>query len=572
MNIFADVHTKICAAIASLQRDGHLPDTLDVAAVTAEPPKDPAYGDVTTNAALVIAPQDGRRAREIAQLLVPRLTDDQGVVSVDVAGPGFINLHLDPARWAPVLAAILEEGEAFGRSALGAGKKANVEFVSAYPTSPLTAAYTRGAVYGDALANLLGFVGYDVTREYYVNDGGAQVDVLARSVYLRYLEAHGRDVAFEDGTLPGDYLVPVGAALKAKVGDIYLDQSEAVWLAPVCAFAIDAMMARIREDLDALGIRMDLYFSEKSLDDAGRIEAALADLEAKGLIYEGVLDPPQGQSAERPERREQTLFRSTAHGDEADRPIRTADGGWTYFAPDIAYHFDKIDRGYDALYDVFGSDHGAYVRRVKAVVSALSNGRVPVEIKLVQLVRLADKGIPVRRAGGFVTLRDVVDRLGPDVTRFAMLSRKNDAALDLDLDAVLDQSRDNPVFAVQYAHVRALGIVERAERIAEPRPGDVAVLRGGAEWALVQKLAGWPRLVDIAARTAEPHRMAMYLTDLADLFHKAWPSGSNVPEVWLTEGADTPETWAKIDLARAVSIVISAGLGILGVNPARQMR
>ena len=441
--------------------------------------------------------------------------------------------------------------------------------------------HTRGAVFGDALASLLDFTGHEVTREYYINDGGAQVDVLARSVYLRYLEAHGQAVAFEDGTYPGDYLIATGQALKDKVGDAYVDQPEDVWLAEVREFSTDAMMDLIRADLKALGVEMDVFYSEKSLYGTGRIEQALEALDAKGLIYEGVLEPPKGKKPEDWEPREQTLFKSTEHGDDVDRPVKKSDGNWTYFAPDIAYHFDKVSRGFDALIDVFGADHGGYVKRMKAAVSALSDGKVPLDIKLTQLVKLYKDGEPFKmskRAGTFVTLRDVVDQVGSDVTRFVMLTRKNDAPLDFDFDKVLEQSKDNPVFYVQYANARVNSVLRKAREagidVTEATLGaaDLDQLAHEAQISVAKKVAEWPRLVEIAGRTNEPHRVAFYLYDLASELHALWNRGHDEPSLRFLDDTDVAGTQAKIALARTVTVVISAGLGILGVTPAEEMR
>jgi len=433
MNLFTEIRGRVLDALAAMEAAGELPPGLDTANVAVEPPRDGAHGDMATNAAMVLARPAAMKPRDIAGLLGARLGADERIASAEVAGPGFLNLRLAPAVWHGVIRTALGEGADFGRSGMGAGRTVNVEFVSANPTGPLHVGHTRGAVFGDALASLLAFAGHEVTREYYINDGGAQVDVLARSVYLRYLEAHGQAVAFEDGTYPGDYLKPVGEALMREVGAAFVDQPEAVWLAEVRSFATDAMMDLIRDDLRALGVEMDRFFSEKSLYGTGRIEEALATLEEKGLIYEGVLEPPKGKVPDDWEPRRQTLFKSTAHGDDVDRPVKKSDGGWTYFAPDIAYHYDKVMRGYDALIDVFGADHGGYVKRMKAAVSALSDATVPLDIRLTQLVKLWKNGEPFKmskRAGTFVTLRDVVDQVGPDVTRFVMLTRKNDAPLD----------------------------------------------------------------------------------------------------------------------------------------------
>ncbi len=581
MNLFAEIRALVLGALQQMQAQGDLPEGLSFDNVAVEPPRDPAHGDMATNAAMVLAKPARMKPRDIAEKLAALLAADARITSAEVAGPGFLNLRLADTAWQGVLRAILETGTAYGRSQMGQGARVNVEFVSANPTGPLHVGHTRGAVFGDALAALLDFAGYDVTREYYINDGGAQVDVLARSVYLRYLEAHGQDVAFEDGTYPGDYLIPVGEALKDKVGDAYLDEPEEVWLSEIRDFATDAMMDLIRDDLARLGVKMDVFFSEKSLYGTGLIEAAIEALQDRGLIYTGVLEPPKGKKPEDWEPREQTLFKSTEHGDDVDRPIMKSDGSWTYFTPDIAYHFDKVSRGFDALIDVFGADHGGYVKRMKAAVSALSDGRVPLDIKLTQLVKLYKNGEPFKmskRAGTFVTLRDVVDQVGPDVARFVMLTRKNDASLDFDFDKVLEQSRENPVFYVQYAHARVMSVLRRAAEAGMDAGDDVlaAADLGGitheAELAVARKLAEWPRLVEIAARTNEPHRVAFYLYELAGDFHALWNRGNELPELRFLQDDGAAASQPKIALARAVSVVISAGLGILGVEPAQEMR
>ncbi|TDL90971.1 arginine--tRNA ligase [Meridianimarinicoccus aquatilis] len=580
MNLFDDIKALVLDALASMTANGALPEGLDFGNVNVEPPRDPAHGDMATNAAMVLAKPAKLKPRDIAQTLVELLAADPRIALAEVAGPGFINLRLSDGVWQGLVSRVLETGTEYGRSQMGQGRKVNIEYVSANPTGPMHVGHTRGAVFGDALANLLAYAGHTVTREYYINDGGAQVDVLARSVYLRYLEAHGQEVAFEDGTYPGDYLIEVGQALKAKVGDAYVGQPESVWLTEVREFSTEAMMELIRADLEALGVKMDSFFSEKSLYGTGKIEAALADLESKGLIYQGVLEPPKGKTLEDWEPREQTLFRSTAHGDDVDRPVKKSDGGWTYFAPDIAYHFDKVSRGFDALVDVFGADHGGYVKRMKAAVSALSDGRVPLDVKLIQLVKLTRNGEPMKmskRAGTFVTLRDVVDQVGADVTRFVMLTRKNDAPLDFDFDKVLEQSKDNPVFYVQYAHARVCSVLRKAEAAgiavddAALMATDLSGLDHPSELAVARKLAEWPRLVEIAAQTGEPHRVAFYLYDLASDFHGLWNRGNDTPSLRFLPD-DPAEGAAKIVLPRAVAVVISAGLGILGVKPLEEMR
>jgi len=580
MNLFADIRALVIGALAELEAAGSLPAGLDTGTVAVEPPRDPAHGDMATNAAMVLAKPAGMPPRQIAEALAGRLADDPRIAAAEVAGPGFLNLRLAPSVWQGVLRAVLTAGRDFGRSGMGQGLKVNIEFVSANPTGPMHVGHVRGAVFGDALASLLDFAGYAVTREYYINDGGAQVDVLARSAYERYREANGLDPEIAEGLYPGDYLIPVGEALKERYGPSLIDRPESEWLAELRDFATRAMMAMIRDDLAALGVTMDVYSSEKALYGTGRIEAALDRLRGMDMIYEGVLEPPKGKTPEEWEPREQTLFRSTAHGDDVDRPVMKSDGSWTYFAPDIAYHWDKIERGFDLLIDVLGADHGGYVKRMKAAVKALSNGRVPLDIKLIQLVKLWKNGAPFKmskRAGTFVTLRDVVEQAGADVTRFVMLTRKNDAALDFDFDKVLEQSKDNPVFYVQYAHARVASVLRKAAEQgiaaddATLAAADLAQLSHPAEIALAQKIAEWPRLVEIAARTGEPHRVAFYLYELASELHAHWNRGNDEPTLRFLQD-DPAVAQAKIALARASGVVISAGLAILGVTPAEEMR
>jgi len=580
MNLFADIRTQVIADLNAMVDAGQLPANLSFDNVTVEPPRDASHGDVATNAAMVLAKPAGLKPRDIADALAARLATDDRITAAEVAGPGFLNLRLSASLWQGVIGAVLKAGTDFGRSTMGENKKVNVEYVSANPTGPLHVGHTRGAVFGDALASMLDFAGFDVTREYYINDGGAQVDVLARSVYLRYLEAHGQEVAFEDGTYPGDYLIATGEALKAKVGDAYVGKGENVWLQDIREFATEAMMDLIRSDLAQLGIKMDRFFSEKSLYGSGLIEKSIKSLGDKGLIYEGVLEPPKGKKPEDWEPREQTLFKSTEHGDDVDRPVKKSDGAWTYFAPDIAYHFDKVERGYDLLIDVFGADHGGYVKRMKAAVSALSGGTVPLDIKLTQLVKLFKDGEPFKmskRAGTFVTLRDVVDQVGSDVTRFVMLTRKNDAPLDFDFAKVLEQSRDNPVFYVQYAHARVNSVLRKAVDAGVAvddttlAAADLSLLNHEAELTLAAKLAEWPRLLETAARSNEPHRIAFYLYELAGEFHGLWNRGNELPELRFLQD-DPKASQAKIALARSAAVVLAAGLGILGVEPAEEMR
>lgn len=580
MNLFSDIRALTVDALAEMAREGVIPEGLSTDNVSVEPPRDPAHGDMATNAAMVLAKPAQMKPRDIAEALAAKLLADPRVAVADVAGPGFLNIRLDGSVWTGVVKAVLETGTDFGRSDLGKGQSVNVEYVSANPTGPLHVGHTRGAVFGDALASLLDFAGHKVTREYYINDGGAQVDVLARSVYNRYLEAHDLTVDWPEGTYPGDYLIAVGDALKAKVGDAYVDKGEDVWLEEVRNFSTDAMMDLIRHDLKLLGVEMDVFSSEKALYGTGQIEGAIQSLKDKGLIYRGTLEPPKGKLPDDWEAREQTLFRSTDYGDDVDRPIQKSDGNWTYFAPDIAYHFDKVNRGFDALIDVFGADHGGYVKRMKAAVAALSDERVPLDIKLTQLVKLTRGGEQLKmskRAGTFVTLSDVVEMVGRDVTRFVMLTRKNDAPLDFDIDKVLEQSKDNPVYYVQYAHARVASVLRKAVdhginvADADLAGADMSHLGHASEQALAAKVAEWPRLVEIAARTHEPHRVAFYLYDLASALHAHWNRGNDDSSLRFIQD-DAAVSAAKIALARSVAIVIAAGLGILGVEPAEEMR
>ncbi len=580
MNLFADIRSLVITALHAMMDQGALPKGLDLAAVAVEPPRDPAHGDMATNAAMVLSKPAGLPPRAIAEGLAAHLAADPRITAAEVAGPGFLNLRLAPAVWQGLVRDVLVFGTDYGRSALGQGQKVNVEFVSANPTGPMHVGHVRGAVFGDALARLLSFAGFAVTREYYINDGGAQVDVLARSAYERYREANGLDPEIREGLYPGDYLVPVGEALKETYGASLLDKPEADWLETVRDFACARMMEMIRQDLALLGVTMDVYSSERALYGTGQIEAALARLRAQGLIYEGTLKPPKGKEPEDWEPRVQTLFRSTAFGDDVDRPVQKSDGSWTYFAPDIAYHYDKLERGFDALIDIFGADHGGYVKRMKAAVAALSNARVPLDIKLIQLVKLWKNGAPFKmskRAGTFVTLRDVVEQAGADVTRFVMLTRKNDAPLDFDFDKVLEQSKDNPVFYVQYANARINSVLRKAREGGIPCDdaslvqADLTLLDHPAELELARRIAEWPRLVEIAARGNEPHRVAFYLYDLASQFHALWNRGNDDASLRFIQD-DKATAAAKIALARAAGVVISAGLGILGVTPVDEMR
>ncbi|MBT6270849.1 MAG: arginine--tRNA ligase [Rhodobacteraceae bacterium] len=580
MNIYSNIRDLVVSSLDKMVSDGFLEIGLRYDNISVEPPRDQAHGDMATNAAMVLAKLANKPPRQIAEYLSNILISDERVREVNVAGPGFINIRIEE----PVLQAVVKSslllGSKYGQTQLGNGKRVNVEYISANPTGPLHVGHTRGAVFGDALSNLLNYVGYDVTREYYINDGGTQVDVLARSVYLRYLEAHGQEVVFEDGTYPGEYLVEVGLALKAEVGDRFLKEDEKVWLEFIRDYSTDIMMKLIREDLDSLGIKMDNYFSEKSVYSERKIDLTIEQLSKRGLIYEGVLEPPKGKKLDDWSPRKQTLFKSTNFGDDVDRPVKKSDGTWTYFAPDIAYHFDKIDRGYDILIDILGADHGGYVKRMKAAVLALSDTKVELDVKLVQLVKLYRNGVPFKmskRAGTFVTLSDLIHEVGSDVVRFVMLTRKNDAPLDFDLEKVLDQSKDNPVFYVQYAHARVCSVLRKAveadidvsdQNLAS---ADLSQNNHQVELRLIKKLAEWPRLVQVSAKTNEPHRVAFYLYELAGDFHSLWNKGNDEKRLRFIQ-EDTTIALAKLALARSVAIVISSGLSILGVEAVSEMR
>ncbi|NIY73127.1 arginine--tRNA ligase [Marivivens donghaensis] len=580
MNLFSDIRALVVDCLDALVAEGALPEGLDFQNVAVEPPRDPLHGDMATNAAMVLAKPAKMNPRQIAEALAAKLLADPRITIAEVAGPGFLNMRLDGSVWQGVVKTALSDA-GFGQSELGKGKKVNVEYVSANPTGPMHVGHTRGAVFGDALASLLAYAGYDVTREYYINDGGAQVDVLARSAFERYREANGLEPEIAEGLYPGDYLIPVGEALKEKFGDSLLDKPEAEWLPEIREIATEAMMEMIRGDLASLGVKMDVFSSEKALYGTGKIESAIEKLRGDGLIYEGVLEPPKGKVPEDWEPREQTLFKSSEFGDDVDRPVKKSDGSWTYFAPDIAYHFDKCERGFDMLIDIFGADHGGYVKRMKAAVSALSNNRVPLDIKLIQLVKLFKNGEPFKmskRAGTFVTLRDVVEQAGADVTRFHMLTRKNDAPLDFDFDKVLEQSKDNPVFYVQYANARINSVVGKAKDAgidvsdAALQSADLNLASSEAETAVAKKLAEWPRLVEIAAKGQEPHRIAFYLYELASEFHGLWNKGNDDTSLRFLQDDNIAASQAKIALIRAVEVVIASGLGILGVVPAKEMR
>jgi arginyl-tRNA synthetase len=592
-NIFAVVLDKVRAANSALVADGLLPAGIDQSRVVVEPPRDAAHGDMATNAAMVLAKDAGKKPRELADAIAAKLRADPLVARVDVAGPGFINLTLEPAAWIDALRAVLNAGKDYGRSRAGQGVPVNVEYVSANPTGPMHVGHCRGAVFGDALANLLAFTGFAVTREYYINDAGAQVDVLARSAFLRYREALGETITIPDGLYPGDYLKPVGAELAADYGGSLLDKPEAEWLPIARARAIDMMMAEMRNDLMSLNVRQDVFFSERSLIDGPRdaVAETIAALRRAGYVYEGRLPPPKGAPVEDWEDREQTLFRATDFGDDVDRPLMKSDGSYTYFASDIAYHKSKVDRGFGTLIDVWGADHGGYIKRMQAAVKAvrtITNAEVTeLDVKIVQLVKLLRGGEPVKmskRAGEFVTLREVVDEVGRDAVRFMMLYRKNDAVLDFDLAKVIEHSRDNPVFYVQYGHARGHSVFRNAREAVPDLPSDAAAraatlvkaplerLVDTGELALMRRLALFPRLVEAAAVAHEPHRIAFYLYELASDFHAQWNRGTDAPHLRFIIQNDPQMTVARLALVQGVVTVLASGLAMLGVEAPEEMR
>ncbi|MFP6748646.1 MAG: arginine--tRNA ligase [Alphaproteobacteria bacterium] len=583
MNPYAYIREQIIASIGALAAAGIVPRGMDFANLAVEAPRDPSHGDVATNAALVLTKQAGMKPRDIAAPLAERLAALEHVTAAEIAGPGFINLRLSDDFWRARLGDVLAAGPGYGDSTVAGGAKINVEYVSANPTGPLHVGHVRGAVYGDALANLLAKVGYDVCREYYINDAGAQVDVLARSVHLRYREALGEDIGdIPDGMYPGDYLLPLGRDIAARDGEKWRDMPEAGWLPDFRRISVDAMMDLVRGDLANLGIVQDVFFSEESLHGDGGIERAIANLTDKGLIYTGVLEPPKGKLPDDWEPRPQMLFKASQFGDDVDRPLRKSDGAWTYFAADVAYHFDKLQRGHLQMVDVLGADHGGYVKRLQAVVKALSDDQGTLDARLCQMVRLLRGGEVVvmsKRAGNFVSLRELVDEVGRDVVRFMMLTRKNDAPLDFDFDAVLEQSKDNPVFYVQYAHARICSVLRRVgdelpelaiapENLAR---ADLARLTDSAEIGLIKQMASWPRAVDVAARAREPHRIAFYLNELASSFHALWNKGNAEPKLRFIMASDPATTQARLALIKGVAFVLASGLAIIGVKPVETM-
>ncbi|MDX0535018.1 arginine--tRNA ligase [Sinorhizobium medicae] len=585
MNLFTDFEARINRILESIDVIREKRSELDFRRINVEPPRDASHGDVATNAAMVLAKPLGMNPRALADLIGDKLAQDPEVAEVSVAGPGFINVRLSVSYWQKLLAVITRAGVDYGRGALGAGRKINVEYVSANPTGPMHVGHCRGAVVGDALANLLAFSGFDVTKEYYINDAGSQIEVLARSAFLRYRQALGEDIGeIPAGLYPGDYLVPAGEALADEYGTSLRIMPEDKWMPLVKERVIDAMMAMIREDLAALNVNHDVFFSERALHDNGaaRIRTAINDLTFKGHVYKGMLPPPKGQLPEDWEDREQTLFRSTEVGDDIDRPLIKSDGSYTYFAADVAYFKDKFDRGFDEMIYVLGADHGGYVKRLEALARAISGGSAKLTVLLCQLVKLYRNGEPVKmskRSGDFVTLREVVDEVGRDPVRFMMLYRKSSEPLDFDFAKVTEQSKDNPVFYVQYAHARCRSVFRQA---AEAFPdldlssidlaGAAGAIADPTEMQLVAKLAEYPRVVEAAAFSHEPHRIAFYLYDLAAVFHGHWNKGKENPALRFVNDKNRELSIARLGLVHAVASVLKSGLSITGTSAPDEMR
>ncbi len=574
MTLFEKYAAHVDHALDALVASGMLPAGIDRNNVTVEPPRDASHGDLSTNAAMVLAKPAGTNPRALAEMLTSELAKIEHVTAVEIAGPGFLNLRLNPSAWIEELRAIAEAGDLYGRSAIGAGKSVNIEYVSANPTGPMHMGHCRGAVVGDALASILEFAGYRVVREYYINDAGGQVDILARSAHLRYREALGEDVgAIPEGLYPGDYLVPVGEKLAAEFGGSFANAPESEWLVTFRKAAVSAMMDMIRADLALLGIHHDLFSSEADLHEAGKADAAEKELRARGLIYDGELEKPKGKEIEDWEPVTLPLFRSTQFGDDQDRPIKKSDGSWTYFGADLAYHYQK-SRDVDSMIDIWGADHAGTVKRIKAAVNALTGGEVDFDIKIVQMVRLLRGGEPVKmskRSGSFVTLAEVVSEVGKDVVRFTMLTRKADAQMDFDFAKVVEASKDNPVFYVQYAHARIASTIRKAAAEGLSADDSQLAMLGPEEIALIREAASFPRIVEAAAKSGEPHRIAFYLNDLAAAFHAFWNLGNDRPDKRIILAQDPALTGARLFMAANIGQVIRNGLRLMGVEAAYSM-
>ena len=583
MNVFHFFKDAVIDIIQKLTQEGHLPKGLDLDRITVDPPKEVGHGDLAVNAAMVLAKPAGKNPRDLADLIGASLLQLPEVTHVEVAGPGFINLTLKPDFWQQQLLKILQVGTAYGNSDIGAGQKINVEYVSANPTGPMHTGHGRNAVLGDAIASLLQKVGYEVCREYYINDAGGQIDALARSVYLRYKEALGypiQDNDFQEGMYGADYLVPAGQELAKLKGDIWIDKPESVWIEEIRQFSVQAMMILIRQDLEALGVHMDVYTSEKHLVDAGGVEKVLKVLEEKGDLYVGTLERPKGHDVGDWEPRPQTLFRATAYGDDVDRPLKKSDGSWTYFASDIAYHFDKFQRGFTQMIDVLGADHGGYVKRIQAATAAVTGGKGHAEVKTCQMVNFMENGVPIKmskRAGTFIKLRDVTDRVGKDVTRFIMLTRRHDMGIDFDFAKVVEQTRDNPVFYVQYAHARVCSVLRHGLALFPDALDDlskinVSLLTDASELEMIKLLANWPRQVEVAALIREPHRVAYFLHDVAASFHVLWNKGKDHTHLRFIDPDNRAITVSRLALVKGVATIIASGLDLFGIMPLEEMR
>lgn len=591
MNIFNLYKDRILGIVNDLVKASALPQGLDLSKVAAEPPRDAAHGDIATNVAMVLSKPVGKNPREIAALLTEPLKKLQGVTEVSIAGPGFINLRLVGSTWANTLRHVLTIGTKFGDGDVGQGAAVNVEYVSANPTGPMHVGHARGAVVGDALARLLAKAGFKVTKEYYINDAGGQVNSAARAVRMRYLQVLGRlsedefqaALARKEIEYGGAYLIPIAETLAKRDGDKWAAGDESAWLAPIKAFVVAEMMVMIKDDLAALGVQHDLFTSEKALMDSGKVNSAVKFLENAGLMYTGILEPPKGKTPDDWEARPQRLFKATEFGDEIDRPLQKSDGSWTYFAGDIAYHKDKVDRGFFQLINVWGADHGGYVKRVQAALKALTAGKGELDVVLCQMVKVLNNGEPVKmskRAGNFVTMRDLIDAVGKDVVRFIMLTRKSDAGLDFDYAKVTEKTRDNPVFYVQYAHARGRSVFRHAKDMwpsadfsdAGLAQAQLDLLQDPDEIGALRLMAAWPRIVEQAALTHEPHRVAFYLNDLASQFHGLWNKGNDATELRFLQADNQAISLARLALVRGVGLVIASGLDVYGVEPVEEMR
>jgi arginyl-tRNA synthetase len=585
MNVFQQFHSFILTTLEALVQQGTLPQGLDFSKVVVQPPHDPTHGDLATNAAMVLAKPSGMAPKDLALLLRAQFERLESVQACTLAGPGFLNFHLAPRVWIEEMKAILCHPETYGNSTLGGRQKVNVEYVSTNPTGPLHIGHCRVAIVGDVLASLLEKVGYAVTREYYVNDAGGQANDLARSVYRRYLEALGHQVdgdAAAFGSYGGPYLIPVGKKLADQVGDRWVKAAEEAWLAEIRAFAIEEMMQLIRRDLAALNIYQDIFSSELAVVKAGKVQEAMQNLQAKGLIYQGVLEKPKGKEIEDWEEREQTLFKSTQFGDDTDRAIQKSDGSWTYFASDVAYHLDKLQRDTPILVNVWGADHAGYVKRISSAVKALSDQQAEIHCILCQMVRFISGGQVLKmskRAGNFVTVQDALEKVGLDAMRFMMVSRKNDAALDFDFEQVVEQSKDNPVFYVQYAYARSSSIKRHIQALfpaLDITPQtlatlDLSTLEQPEFMTLIKKLAQWPRILEMAAQTFEPHRITYYLHELASEFHTLWNQGKEKHHLRFINSENAQETQKNFSLITSLATVLQSGLKLLGVRPREEM-